>query len=259
MQNKHKQLGGVKWIIHFLKPVKSGLTFNFTLLYQPMNPKPEKQKILAQLPQVDKLLQQSAILQLTKRYPRDFVIDIIREQLNSLRNQLLLSTTDKDSKIDLDELIAHITANVTKTLQNSLRRAINASGIVLHTGLGRAPLSADVKKNVLDIVENFSTLEIELESGKRGKREQHVEKLICQLTGAESALVVNYNAAATFLVLNTLSAGKESIVSRGELITIGGSFRLPEIMKKSGALMVDIGTTNHTYQADYEEFVNCCR
>lgn len=219
-----------------------------------MNPKTAKHSILAQLPQVDKLLQHPSINQLTQTYPRNLIVNIIREELDLIRKKTLTST-DNQREIELNRLIDQIVSSVKAKLQPSLRRAINATGIVLHTGLGRAPLSLQAKEALLGVVENFSTLEIDLESGRRGNRYVHVENLLCQLTGAEAAMVINNNAAATFLILNTLSFQKESIVSRGELITIGGSFRLPEIMKRSGAIMVDIGTTNHTYLLDYREAI----
>lgn len=141
-------------------------------------------------------------------------------------------------------------------MQSSLKRAINATGIILHTGLGRAPLSRVAQENLARIAEGYSTLEIDLESGKRGARTDHVEQLLCDLTGAEAACVVNNNAAAVFLALNTLSAGRDAIISRGQLVEIGGSFRIPEVMEKSGANMVEVGTTNKTHFSDYERAVS---
>jgi L-seryl-tRNA(Ser) seleniumtransferase len=136
-----------------------------------------------------------------------------------------------------------------------LRKAINATGIILHTGLGRAPLSEEARENLMKITEGYCTLEIDLERGKRGERTDHVEDLLCKLTGAEAACVVNNNAAAVLLTLNTLCFGKEAIISRGQLIEIGGSFRIPEVMTKSGAVMVEVGTTNKTHLRDYEKAI----
>ncbi|MFQ5676873.1 MAG: L-seryl-tRNA(Sec) selenium transferase, partial [bacterium] len=137
----------------------------------------------------------------------------------------------------------------------SLQRAINGTGIILHTGLGRAPLSTDAKENLLQVAEGYCNLELDLQTGKRGNRNSHVEELLCHLTGAEAACVVNNNAAAVLLALNTLCFGKEAIVSRGQLIEIGGSFRIPEVMEKSGAVMVEVGTTNKTHLKDYEKAI----
>ncbi|MBN1349599.1 L-seryl-tRNA(Sec) selenium transferase [candidate division KSB1 bacterium] len=219
-----------------------------------MKPKNPIQKKLAQLPQVDKLLQMPEIEKLSGQYPRTLVTEIVREELEAAR-AAILSDSVHAPDFEIGSLISRVVATVEQRMQPSMRRAINASGIVLHTGLGRSPLSDSAKAALIDAAENFSTLEIDLESGKRGSRYVHVEQLLCQLTGAEAAMVVNNNAAATFLVMNTLSRGKESIVSRGELITIGGSFRLPEIMKQSGAIMIDVGTTNHTYLEDYQDAI----
>ncbi|MDW7682166.1 MAG: L-seryl-tRNA(Sec) selenium transferase, partial [bacterium] len=142
------------------------------------------------------------------------------------------------------------------SLRPKLTRVVNAAGIILNTGLGRSPLCAQAQQALDNISRGFSSLEYDLPTGKRGDRHQLVEELLIQLTGAEAAAVVNNNAAATFLVLNTLSQRKETIISRGELITIGGSFRIPDIMQKSGAIMREIGTTNHTQSWEYEQAIN---
>jgi L-seryl-tRNA(Ser) seleniumtransferase len=140
--------------------------------------------------------------------------------------------------------------------QNHLRRVINGTGIVVHTNLGRSSLAPDVQKDLIEVAMNYSTLEFDLDNGKRGSRYDHVEAIICELTGAEAAMVVNNNAAAVMLVLNTLAKDKEVIVSRGQLVEIGGSFRIPEVMKLSGARLVEVGATNKTHLRDYESHIS---
>jgi len=132
---------------------------------------------------------------------------------------------------------------------------INATGVVLHTNLGRAPLSAEALRNLVEVAGGYSNLEFNLETGERGSRYEHVEDLLCRISGAESALVVNNNAGAVLLALNTLAEGKEVIVSRGQLVEIGGSFRIPDVMRKSGARLVEVGTTNRTHPGDYERAI----
>ena len=138
----------------------------------------------------------------------------------------------------------------------SLRRVVNATGVILHTNLGRAPLCPEALQRIVEVGRGYSNLEFDLAKGERGQRYDHVSSLICALTGAEDALIVNNNAAAVLLVLNTLAEGKEAIVSRGELIEIGGEFRIPEIMKKSASKLREVGTTNRTRLGDYEKAVN---
>ena len=136
-----------------------------------------------------------------------------------------------------------------------IEHAINATGIILHTGLGRAPLADEAARQIQDCLKGFCTLEIEKLTGRRGSRCHHIEQLICMITGAEAALVVNNNAAAVLLALDTLARGKEAIISRSQLVEIGGSFRMPDVMARSGAILVEVGTTNKTYLTDYSNAV----
>jgi len=212
-----------------------------------------KQKILAQLPQVDKLLQHSRFKQLEQKFPRQLIVDVIREELDALREHIRHLETEELASLhlELEEVTEKICNAIENKLKPRMRRTVNGGGIILNTGLGRAPLSSAAKEALIEVAEGFSPLEIDLESGTRGDRHTLVEDLLIKLTGAEAAMVVNNNAAAVFLVLNTLAFEKEIMVSRGELIAIGGSFRIPEIINKSGARMVEVGTTNQTYLKDY--------
>lgn len=215
-------------------------------------------KIFAQLPQVDKLLQAPELLELLKQFPRDLIVDQIRIQLDKFRSQISQIGEDKLSAyaVNHEQVIDQICREIGSALKPKVRRVINATGIVLHTGLGRAPLSRQAQQALIEVSEGFSSVEIELDSGKRGDRHKLVEDLLIKLTGAEAAAVVNNNAAATLLTLNTMALGKGAIVSRGELVTIGGSYRIPDVMKKSGAHMIEVGTTNQTGLWEYEEAIN---
>jgi len=213
-------------------------------------------KRLAQIPSVDSLLRTPEAGALLRTYPRASVADAIRRELESFRRRLL----EEDLELDRAEMVSGVMKAVGETLAKawrpSLRRAINATGVILHTGLGRAPLTSEARENLLAVTENYCTLEVDIESGRRGERGAHVEGLLCQLSGSEAAAVVNNNAAAVLLALNTLAFGREVIISRGQLIEIGGSFRMPEVMAKSGAIMVEVGTTNRTHLADYAQAIN---
>ncbi|MEM2983565.1 MAG: L-seryl-tRNA(Sec) selenium transferase, partial [Candidatus Bathyarchaeia archaeon] len=142
-----------------------------------------------------------------------------------------------------------------KELLPNLRRVVNATGVIVHTNLGRSLIAKEIIPHLVDIATRYSNLEYDLELGERGSRYSHVEKILCDLSGAESAIVVNNNAGAVLICLNTLAAGKEVIVSRGELVEIGGSFRMPDVMRQSGARLVEVGTTNRTHLRDYEESI----
>jgi len=176
------------------------------------------------------------------------------------KRQAILNSADPQEAASVpvaaEGLLADVEKEMAQTARPSLRRVINATGVVLHTNLGRAPLAPEALKHIAEIAGGYSNLEFDLTFGERGSRYEHVEKILCQMTGAESALVVNNNAGAVFLALNSLAEGKEVIVSRGQLVEIGGSFRIPDVMKKSGAHLVEVGTTNRTHLEDYERAID---
>ncbi|HID94028.1 MAG TPA: L-seryl-tRNA(Sec) selenium transferase [bacterium (Candidatus Stahlbacteria)] len=209
---------------------------------------------LRQIPSVNQVLKYPEIGSLLKKYNRNFVVRAIRDALGAIRDTI--ATSDQQLDISAKRITAMVLEIMEKSTKQSLQKVINATGVILHTGLGRAMLSDHAIEAIKEMGSSYCNLELDLESGKRGTRQVHTEKLLCELTGAESALVVNNDAAAVMLALNTLAFEREVIVSRGELIEIGGSFRLPEIMKKSGAKLVEVGTTNRTILDDYRRAVN---
>jgi len=203
------------------------------------------------LPSVDELLRDERTASLLGVYPRNVVADAFRQALSDARSRIAEGgkVPDRKELIDVAERIAQERSRL------SLRRAVNATGIIVHTGLGRAVLSQHAIAALEQIASGHSTLEIDPATGKRGSRQEHVRDLLVELTDAESALVVNNNAAAVLLAINTLAQGREVIISRGQLVEIGGSFRLPEIITAAGAELVEVGTTNRTRLSDYEDAV----
>jgi len=213
----------------------------------------EKQKLLSSLPKVDEILRSNQGIEWLKTYPRRYVIQSIREVIDSRRKEILKGLTSDTSE---EYMVAEIENIIGRLSSYSLRPLINATGIVIHTNLGRSLLSEAALENINRVAGSYSNLEYDLKEGKRGKRYVHVKRILREVTGAEDALVVNNNAAAVMLCLNTLSKGKETIVSRGELVEIGGSFRMPEVMEASGAILREVGTTNKTHLHDYERAIN---
>ncbi|HKZ56495.1 MAG TPA: L-seryl-tRNA(Sec) selenium transferase [Thermodesulfovibrionales bacterium] len=213
----------------------------------------EKQKLLTTLPSVDEILRSNQGVQWLNVYPRRYVIQAIRDVIDSRRKEILKGFI---SDISEESMMAEIVNTIEKLSSYSLRPLINATGIVIHTNLGRSILSEKSLENIKKVSGSFSNLEYDLKAGKRGKRYTHVIRVLKEVTGAEDALIVNNNAAAVFLCLNTLSKGKEAIVSRGELVEIGGSFRMPEVMSASSAILREVGTTNKTHLHDYERAIN---
>lgn len=204
--------------------------------------------VYRQIPKMDRLLEAPAIMAAADGLPRATVREALQVGLDGLREELSKGAPLPEE----DALIASLAARVLAAGRYRLRRVVNATGVVLHTNLGRAPLGDEISAHVASVAGGYSTLEYDVEGGSRGSRNELVEALLCRLTGAEAALVVNNNAAAVFLMLNTLAKGKTVAVSRGELVEIGGAFRVPEIMAASGAALHEIGTTNKTRASDYE-------
>jgi len=216
-------------------------------------PAREVASLLRQIPAVDELLNRQALRDLEARVGRRMVVDATRKVLQSLRGRIAQGSL---AGVTVEMLEREIVAETEATTELSLRPVINASGVVLHTNLGRAPLAREAIEHLAEAAARYSNLEYDLERGERGKRDVHTDRLFTQLLGAERALVVNNNAAAVFLALNTLAEGCEVIVSRGELIEIGGSFRIPDVCAKSGAVLREVGTTNRTRMSDYAAAIN---
>lgn len=214
---------------------------------------PEIKEILSQLPSVDEVLKGEHGQAWLKRYPRRYVLTAIREIID-IRRREILSGSIKETSIE--EMLPDIKLVIDRLSSMSLRPVINATGVVIHTNLGRSILSKRVMENVLRVATSYSNLEYEVSEGRRGKRYSHIKRLLAEVTGAEDGFVVNNNAAAVLLCLNEMAKGKEVLVSRGELIEIGGSFRIPDVMVSSGAILREIGTTNKTHFYDYERAIN---
>jgi L-seryl-tRNA(Ser) seleniumtransferase len=219
----------------------------------PRGPEPEAGNLLRQIPAVDELLGREPLRELEARVGHWLVVEATRKVLQSLRARLAAGQRAEFSIEGLENAILAETESVTGL---SLQPVINATGVILHTNLGRAPLAPEAIAHMAQVAAGYSNLEYDLERGERGKRDTHTGRLLTRLLGAERALVVNNNAAAVFLALNTLAEGSEVVVSRGELIEIGGSFRIPDICAKSGAVLREVGTTNRTRASDYAEAIN---
>jgi len=207
---------------------------------------------LSQLPSVDRLLSSAAVVSLADAYGRAVVTGMVRDVLAATRSAVREGAPLPDEAA----LIARVGAGVTAKMRPRLRPVFNLTGTVLHTNLGRAPLPEEAVQALITAARSPCALEYDIESGGRGDRDSVVNDLLCELTGAEAATVVNNNAAAVFLLLNTLAQKKQVIVSRGELIEIGGAFRVPDIMGRAGAKLVEVGTTNRTHLKDFVEAIN---
>ena len=203
------------------------------------------------LPSVDKILSDARVARCEKAYSRQTVLQVARECLDEARGKI---QTGKSAP-SFDEIVGSVCDRVSSLGSISMRPVINATGVILHTNLGRAPLSKEAMAAMEECSQGYVNLEIDLDDGKRGSRQAHVESLLCRLTGAEAALVVNNNASAVLLALSALAKRREVIVSRGQAVEIGGGFRIPDVMRQSGTKLVEVGTTNRTYISDYEESV----
>jgi len=212
--------------------------------------------LLRQIPSVDELLAQPRLAALAQRVNRELLVEITRTVLADLRGRITGEGAAAVIALDSSVLEERITSMVEQVLASSLQPVINATGVILHTNLGRAPLSGAALEEIRRSATSYSNLEYDLDAGARGKRDVHVAELLERLTGAEAAIVVNNCAAAVLLVLAALAKGGEVIVSRGELIEIGDGFRIPEIMAQSGAVLREVGTTNRTRIVDYENAIN---
>lgn len=217
----------------------------------------EKINLFTLIPKVDDLLNNPLINELNNQVPRVIILESIREEIDLLRIKIREDDIEEEEvRKTISNLPKQIINRALRKNKNKLRRVVNGTGVVLHTNLGRSLISEEIIENVADIASNYSNLEYDLNLGERGSRYSHLEDIIKTITGGESAMVVNNNAAAVMLVLSTMAKGREVIVSRGELIEIGGSFRVPEVMAQSGAQLVDVGTTNKTHIWDYENVIN---
>jgi len=210
-------------------------------------------KLLRQIPKVDELMKQPALQQLCETVPAQKVTEAVRRILDDLRSGILDGTVEELPS--LEEICSLVSGDAGKKAEYSLKKVINATGIILHTNLGRACISRRAAAAACEVAQSYSTLEYNLQAGRRGTRYSHVEELLCKLTGAESALVVNNNAAAVLLILSDMAQGGQVITSRGELVEIGGSFRVPDIMEACGAELKEVGTTNKTHLWDYDRAI----
>ena len=210
------------------------------------------QALLRSLPKVDEVLKHPLIAAQLEVHPRQLVTDAVRTEIDTARAHIL---SDETPSFDAEDFIAATVVRIERAARRSLRRVINATGIIVHTNLGRSLLSEEAAAAVAEVASGYSTLEYDVDTGERGSRHVHCEELICKLTGAEAAMAVNNNAAAVMIGIAALARGGEAVVSRGQLVEIGGSFRIPDIMAESGAQMVEVGTTNKTHVSDYENAI----
>lgn len=208
---------------------------------------------LKKIPKMDQLLNRKEVIEELNETKRIYVIEALREALEEVREAILSEKTDGFKE---EDILDSFYKNLESKKSDRLKRVINCTGVVVHTNLGRSILSNKAALKVSEIASSYNNLEYDLKAGSRGERYSHVEEIIKRLTGAEAALVVNNNAAAVMLVLNTVCSGKEAVVSRGQLVEIGGSFRIPEVMKLSGTILREVGTTNRTHIEDYLDAIN---
>lgn len=222
-----------------------------------MAPKKKESSKLRLIPKVDVILNDPELIGITSDVPRWIYMDAVRDELDSVRRRLIEDPdgTAGEELLERSGMIRRIGHRISLARLYGLRRVVNGTGIIIHTNLGRAVLARVAANRIAEVAGHYSNLEFDLDEGRRGLRHARLKELIRRLTGAEDALVVNNNAAAVLLTLNTLARGREVIVSRGELVEIGGSFRIPDVMARSGAIMKEVGTTNRTHLKDYEKAI----
>lgn len=218
---------------------------------------PPNQTLLRSIPAVEAILGDPRVQKLAESVPRVLIVNAVRRAVDGVRAHILSGEWESETDHQLlhQAIVDQAIEQAAFASQPEYRRAINATGVILHTGLGRAVLAREALDQIAAGLTGYSLLQIDLETGRRGARTARIERLLNELTGAEAATVVNNNAAATSIVLNTVARGKEVIVSRGQLVEIGGSFRLPEVMEASGVKLVEVGTTNKTHPRDYERAI----
>lgn len=211
-------------------------------------------KAYRRIPAVDKIIDSPKVAPLIRRTSHAFVITLVRRVLDNLRQELAKSIEKEWTTSDLENhILDNLQTKFDFWIQPALRKVINATGVILHTNLGRAPVGEHAQSQLAEIASNYSTLEFDLAHGKRHKRDLYASRLLEEVLHCQQAIVVNNNAAAVFLILNSLAEGGEVLISRGEMIEIGDSFRIPDVLKKSGAILREVGTTNKTRLADYQE------
>jgi L-seryl-tRNA(Ser) seleniumtransferase len=217
-----------------------------------------KEAWLRKIPSVDSLLIGEKAALLIGRFGREAFLKECRSLLDEMRHAALEDRvpSEEAESLDHESILLRIEARLSERFSPALQKAVNATGILMHSGLGRAVLSEDARKALDEVSRGYCTLALDLEMGRRTQRDTHIGRLLRELTGAEAAMIVNNNAAATVLILHALARGREVIVSRGQLVEIGGSFRMPAVMKTSGALLREVGTTNKTHLGDYDEAIN---
>ncbi len=235
-------------------PIIRNALLNFVHAYAMLSIMKE---LLRRLPAVDEILKENRTRQWIENYPRILVLDAVRTVLDRRRKAIRDAPERVDEhSVSLAEILDEAESVLRELSEPSLRPVINATGVIVHTNLGRSILSNRAVERIIEVSRSYSNLEYDIQAGGRGKRYVHVEGILRRLTGVEAATAVNNNAAAVLLCLNTLARGKEVIVSRGELVEIGGSFRVPDVMERSGAKLREVGTTNKTHLKDYEKAVN---
>jgi L-seryl-tRNA(Ser) seleniumtransferase len=216
-----------------------------------------RRRRLREIPSVNVVLGSSPVKALLLNQPRELVAEAVTDTLRAVRDKLAGASAEPELLLDLtpDGLGTRVCERVDGCMRPSLRRVINATGVVLHTNMGRAPLAEEALAQIIDIATQYNNLELDLATGERGTRYSHVEQLVCRLTAAEAAMVVNNNAGAVLLLLSALCKDQDVVVSRGELVEIGGAFRVPDVIVQGGARLVEVGTTNKTHKEDYESAI----